>query len=117
MAAVFGITYPVKKGTSGALWTVVTDLTLSSKINIAVSTDASGDVDAYQWSGKEVEMKCTATYDASFSGLVGTGDILSVNGRNYLIDNVVQKQSNRDFMTVEITGRRWIGNSIPAAIP
>jgi hypothetical protein len=113
--AVFGVTYPIKKGSTGTAWVLVTDLTLTSKINIAVSLDASGDVDAYQYSGKEVEMKCSATYDANENGTLNSGDILTVNSAHYLIDNIVQKQSNTQFMTVEITGRRWTGNSIPKA--
>ena len=116
MATYFGIVTSVKATSTGSTWALVQGLTRTAKINVAVSTDASGDVDAYQTSGKEIEVKASVVYDSAEAGAVGVGSLLYVGGYAYLIESFTDTETNTGWNTAEITARRWVNNTVPAAI-
>jgi hypothetical protein len=110
----FGIITVVRATQSGTAWALINGIKLLDKVNIAVSKDASGDVDAYQTSGREREARIDLTYDIAEVGVILPGDILFIGGEKYLVESITDTESNLDYKRSEVVAYRWPNNRSPA---
>ena len=106
MPVVFGIVNDT--GTYG----IVTNFERENTAEIATYMGADGDVEGYQEYNEQETMSLTFTQDGT--ALPTAGQTMTIDSLKYVVETVKETETPDDFATAEITGRRWIANTIPA---
>ena len=106
MAVQFGVV--TDTGTYG----VITNLDITESAETATYADENGDVAGYNAYNESATISMTFTYDGTAAP--SAGDVMTIDSVKYIIDEVKETEANDAFRTAEISGTRYITNTIPA---
>ena len=91
---------------------VVQDIERENTAEVATYADADGDVAGYQSYDEGETISMTFVTDGT-TGPTAGGD-MTIDSNKYVVESVKEIESNSDFKRFEISGRRWVTNTIPA---
>ena len=100
MARQFGIITT----TSGIASIVVTSFSTSHSAEIAEARDEEGKVTDLKAYSRGVSVSVRGYLDASEVS-IDAGDVLSLNGKDYLVESVNVSETNTNFVEVDFTAR------------
>ena len=73
---------------------------------------ADGDTEGYQEYDEQETISLTYVTDGTAGPTAG--GTMTIDSNKYVVESVKEVQSNNDFERFEITGRRWVTNTVPA---
>ena len=106
MAVTFGLN--IDTGTYGICHNIERENTAET----ATYMGADGDTEGY--TSHDEQETITLTYVTDGTPAPTAGGTMSIDTKTYLVETVKQVQSQNDYERFEISGRRWVPNTIPA---
>jgi len=88
------------------------DVERENTAEIANYVGADGDTEGYQ-EFEEMET-ISLTYVTDGTALPTAGQTMTIDSLKYVVESSKETESNTDFKSAEIAGRRWVANTIPA---